>query len=156
MLQVKYFIALMNVFNHIFCSVSMGVADKNLTKIIILHQSDDMGDPVFVQLIKDIIQQKNRGGVRQLLDKMKLCQFQGYQKGFLLPLAPKFFNGVPSNGKAKVILMYADGSVLQRSVFFNILFQEIQKGIIAQLTFVGKVDLLIFLGDILVLFLKNG
>lgn len=71
-------------------------------------------------------------------------------------LDSQIFNGVSRNGKAEVVFMNADRGVLQRSVFFNILFQEILKCVIAQLTFVGEVDLLVFLGDILILFLENG
>ena len=75
---------------------------------------------------------------------MELRQFQCDQKGFLLPLAPKLFDGMPRYREAEVIFMNADRCVLQRSVFFNILFQEIQECVIAQLTFVGEVYLLIF------------
>ena len=56
MLQGKYFITLMDVLDHIFRSVGVCVADKDLAKIIILDQPDNMGHPVFVQLVKNIIQ----------------------------------------------------------------------------------------------------
>ena len=57
MLQGKDFIALMDIFHHIFGAFRMGVADKNLTKIIVLHQANNMGNPVLIQLVKNIIQQ---------------------------------------------------------------------------------------------------
>ena len=57
MLQGKYFITLMNVFDHIFGSVCMGITDKDLTEIIVLDQSNDMGYPVFVKFVKNVIQQ---------------------------------------------------------------------------------------------------
>ena len=45
----------MNVFNYIFCSFRMCITDKNLSKIIIVHQSDYLGNTVFVLLVKNII-----------------------------------------------------------------------------------------------------
>ena len=57
MLQGKDFIALMDVFYHIFGAFRMGVADKDLPKIVVLHQANNMGNPTFIQLVKNIIQQ---------------------------------------------------------------------------------------------------
>jgi len=47
----------MNVLDHIFGAVGVGVADENLTKIIILDQTYNMGYPILVQIVKNIIQQ---------------------------------------------------------------------------------------------------
>ena len=57
MLQGKNFITLMDVLDHIFGTVGMGIANKYLTKVFILYQSYDMGHPIFIQFVKNIIQQ---------------------------------------------------------------------------------------------------
>lgn len=46
----------MNIFNNAFCSIRMGVANKNLTEIVVFNQANNMRYAIFVQFVKNIIQ----------------------------------------------------------------------------------------------------
>jgi len=79
---------------YIFNPFRIGVCNKDLSKFMICHQSDDLFYPVGVKLIKYIIQQKD--GVKTIYpaNEIKLGKLQGYQEGLLLPLASNPLNRV--------------------------------------------------------------
>ena len=39
-----------------FGTVGMGVAHKNLPEVFLVHQGNDMRNPVFIQFVKNIVQ----------------------------------------------------------------------------------------------------
>src|SRR5690606_3978213 len=155
-LQVKNFIALMEELDHIFGALRMGVADEYLPKIVLFDQAHQLGDPVFVQLVEDIVQQENWGGARLIFDKVELGQFQGDQKGFLLALAPELLNGMSGYGELQIVLMGAHRGILQDAVPLQIGLQQPQKVTIPELAAIGEHDLFVPLGNDAVLLLENG
>src|SRR5690606_22066936 len=142
-LQVKNFIALMEELDHIFGSFPVGVTDEYLPKIVLFDQAHQLGAPVFIQLVKDVVQKENGSGAPLLLDKMELGQFKGDQKGFLLPLAPELLYGMSGYGEFQIVLMGAHRVVLQYAVPFQIGLQQPQKVTVRELAPIGEHDLLV-------------
>lgn len=84
----------MDVFYDTFGSFHMCIADKYLTKVLIIDQSYNMCNPMFVEFIENIVQEQNWSGFGLFLYKLELGKFKGDQKGLLLALATKFLDGV--------------------------------------------------------------
>ena len=38
------------------CSFGMGVAEENLSEVVIVYHFNDMRNPVFIELVKNVIQ----------------------------------------------------------------------------------------------------
>jgi hypothetical protein len=125
MLQVKNFIGLVDGFNNVFGTFMVGVAQKYLPEILLVHQADDMCDTLIIQFIKNIIEQKNWRGFYLLPQYMELRKLKGDKKGFLLTLASEFLDGVPCNLKFQIVFVDSPGSILQSPVLIQALFEEI-------------------------------
>ena len=121
----KDFIGLMDLFDDIFCAVCMRITDKDLPEILILHKGDDMGDPAFVQLVKDIVQEQDRGSAHQVFQQVELGKFQGDEVRFLLTLAPEFLDGKAADLKIEIVLVYPHAGVLQGPVPLKVLLQQV-------------------------------
>ena len=77
------------------------IGNENLAEIRAGHKADKIADAVQVQLVKNIIQQEERSKAVTALHNLVLGEFEGHQKGLLLPWEPARRMGWPSMVKRK-------------------------------------------------------
>ena len=83
----------------------MGIGDEQLTKVLVIDKVKQLPYAIIIQFVKNVIQQQNGFHFGLFLNEVKLGQFQGNQKGFLLPLGAYLFDRVLVNLKYQVISM---------------------------------------------------
>ena len=121
-----------------FGPFAMGVADKYLSEQILVHQADDMGYPIFIQFIENIVQKQDRHTEYLCLHKLELGKLQGDQKGLLLSLTPEFLNGVSINFHTQVVFVDSLAGILQNPVFFLVFPEQIREKGRIQLALIPK------------------
>ena len=133
----------MDFFNNSFRSLGMRVTYEDLTEKILVYKADNMGYPMLIQLVKDIIQQEDGCSVHFGFHKLELGKLQRNQERLLLTLATKFFNRMPFDLHAQIILMGSLAGVLQKPVFFQMFIQQISKWCCFKLTYISELHLLV-------------
>ena len=123
--------------------LGMGVAYKDLPEAILVDQADNVGNPLFVQLVKDIIKQEDGDPCQLVCHELKLGKLKRDQVGFLLSLTPEFLNGISFDFHIEIIFVNALGGVLQHPVFFKVPLQEVGQGGCIELAFICELHVFI-------------
>ena len=88
--------------------IPIRIRDENLTEAVTRYQLNDGFNSLSIKLIKDIIQQQQRSGIRTCtLQKTELRQLQGYHITLVLSLTSLALHLIISDGKFQVIPMHA-------------------------------------------------
>ena len=86
--------------------VTIGIGDKDLTKIVAGNQTDNLLYTLGVELVEDIVEQQERRRLRtRPLQEVKLCQLQRNDVGLILSLRTLTFHQVAIEGKLQIVTM---------------------------------------------------
>ena len=66
--------------------LSVCIRNEYLSKLIAIHQMNDLSHPIGIQLVEDVVQQENGSGQAPTLQEGKLGQLQSDQIALILPL----------------------------------------------------------------------
>src|SRR5687767_12067422 len=100
-------------FKVLFQSFAMRVSNKYLSVVFPANPNKQVMHPSFIQLFKNIIQQKERREAFADFQCFELCQLNGKQQTFTLALRSHCFELLPVQLELDVVFMYTCVGSLQ-------------------------------------------
>ena len=104
-------------------SVLIRIGQENLPKVVITHHFEKLGYAVFIQLVEDVIQQKDGFNLLTCAGIVKLGQAKRQRKGFLLSLRAETTYRLVVDKEEIVILMNPEISKTAMQVSLSRLLQ---------------------------------
>lgn len=107
-------------------SVLIRIGQENLPKVVITHHFEKLGYAVFIQLVEDVIQQKDGFNLLTCAGIVKLGQAKRQRKGFLLSLRAEAPNRLSVDEEEVVIFMNPEISKTAMQVRLRRLLQALR------------------------------
>ena len=108
--------------------IPIRIRDENLTEAVTRYQLNDGFNSLSIKLIKDIIQQQQRSGIRtRTLQETELRQLQGNHITLVLPLTSLALHLIISDGKFQVIPVHAVQGISHGSILEPVALNHLQQ-----------------------------
>ncbi len=84
---MEYFIVIVGFGEDAVEVFPVGVGDEYLTEVGLGDEGDDVFHSLCIEFVEDVVEEDDGGGAAACaLEEVELCEFEGYEVGFVLTL----------------------------------------------------------------------